>query len=166
MHPRPGKLREAARVVGIQVRDDDVADILGREAEAPDLGRGGLVGVALGTQEEAVVAAEPAAGIGDLRGAQARVDEDQALGRFDEEAVTDEPSAPEPGPGAVDEPCERRAQRRAVEVMNPQRQPPPPVEPPWMPPSVSWAGSRRRSSSPSSRPLISRATSLTGRPEA
>lgn len=86
----PRKVREPARVIAVEMRQDDMAYVLGRVSKAHDLTQRGLLRV----QDRADTAQEPLAqavsGICDVLETDSGVDQNHAFRGFHEEAVTDE----------------------------------------------------------------------------
>jgi hypothetical protein len=89
---RVGKVREAAGVVEVEVRGNDVAHITGLEAERLDLRERGLGRIETGADECSDGSAKLARPIYVVN-AEAGVDEDQPLGALDQQAVADKPCA-------------------------------------------------------------------------
>ena len=108
------EVAEPARVVEVEMRDEDLPDVRRVVAEGADLRDGGLLRVQARAEQPAR-GSQPAR-VGDVAGAVARVHQDESVGGLDEQAVRDEvPAAP------VDEAEHAggvRAHRPAVEVMD------------------------------------------------
>ena len=119
VHRRRGKVREAAGVVEVEVRDQDVAHVLGVEAEAAHVldGRGGAPRVDAGDGGEG--SAEAPRRVAQIVGADAGVDEHEAArGRLDEQAVRHHVAALEEAAVAVHEAPRDRTHRGAIEVVH------------------------------------------------
>ena len=78
MNPRVREVRRAADVVGVQVGEDDVANLLAAEAESVELVGSGLGGSKLGSGDEAD-RSHPPLRVGAVVDSEAGVDEDQAV---------------------------------------------------------------------------------------
>lgn len=94
MHPRVGEVREAARVVEVEMREHDVLDVARVVPELTDLvdrGEGRFETGAGGLPEDR---AEPAR-VGDVTGAEAGVDQKQSAAGDHEQAVGDQRGAAE-----------------------------------------------------------------------
>ena len=89
-----GKVRQASRVVEVEMRRDDVAHVARLEAELADLGDGRLGGVGARARDRGERNAELARVAGVVE-AEAGVDQHEPLGALDEQAVADEPCARE-----------------------------------------------------------------------
>ncbi len=85
MNLRVGEVGEAADVVDVEVRRDDVADVVASETELLHLAGGGLVDVERRPQQ--VTRGADAGGIGAVLEAEAGVDEHQPVVGLDEQHV-------------------------------------------------------------------------------
>ncbi len=95
-----GEVRDAARVVDVEMGHDDVANVGALEAEPLDLANRGVFFTEAGSTQRD----EP---------------RPEAIVRFDDERVDDHLSGSEEGASpAVDEPATERAHRAEVEVMD------------------------------------------------
>ena len=76
---RLGGVGDAAEVVVVEVGEHDVAHILGAEAEAPELGDGGHLGLEARAGGGLKSPGHHPPGVGQIGETGARVDEDEAL---------------------------------------------------------------------------------------
>jgi hypothetical protein len=104
-----GEVRESARVVEVEVGEDDVGHVAYVVTEFADLMDSGQGQIEAGSHQRTEEGAE-ALGFGDVGGTEAGVDEYECAAPLDEQAVTDEGCAGAQG--------SKRAHRRAVEVVN------------------------------------------------
>src|SRR5690606_8579192 len=118
---RPGKVGDPTGVVGIEVRQHDVANVLAPESEPLHLARGGLRRIQLRPCQAEEGLAQPRRGGGDVVEAEAGVHEDETGRSLEEEDVADQPGAAEIARASVDELAARRTQGSAVEVVDPHR---------------------------------------------
>ena len=81
------EIGDTADVVDVEMRRDDVADVVAGETKAFDLADGGLLDVETRPQQEAR-RTDPAR-FGAVRHTETRVDEHQATGTLDQQDVTD-----------------------------------------------------------------------------
>lgn len=102
---RVGEIRDTADVIGVEVGDDDVADVGVSVPELLDLAEGGFGRIERRPEE---VSADPpeACGPAAVEGAEAGVDQDQPSRRLDQQYVTHQRARPQ------------RPHRAAVQVMN------------------------------------------------
>lgn len=112
-----GKVRQAAGVIEVEVRRDDVADVGGVEAPFADLGYGRLGGFNARANDGPERLAELAR-VARVVEAEAGVDEHQPFSSLDEEAVTDKPCAGQPAALTGEQTRPARAHRAAVQVVN------------------------------------------------
>lgn len=115
VHGRVGEIREASGVVEVEVRDDDVAHVSPIEAEAFDVGERGLLEVEPRARHAEEESPEALSWRADVVRAEARVDQHEAVGALDEQAVRDEPLGRERPPERA---ARERAHGAAVEVVN------------------------------------------------
>ena len=112
---RVGKVGEPSGVIEVEVRDDDIAHVPPVEAEPFDVGERGLLALEPRAGQAEKKGPEPLSGAANVVRAEARVDEHEAIGTLDEQAVRDEPFGRE-------SPSERAPRERthgaAVEVVN------------------------------------------------
>ncbi len=117
VHLRLGEVGQAAGVVGVEMGDDDPAHVGGLEAERLELLQRRRLGLRLGvhqTEEGAELAR-----VARVLDAEARIDQDQPLAGLDREAVADDMTLLKPATVAVDQTPPMRAERPAVEVVDP-----------------------------------------------
>ena len=96
---------EAAGLVEIQVREHDVAHVVGAEAHRFDLAHRRHLGAQVRCEQAARSGREAPLGIHDIAHAQARIDEQQAFAGFDREAMAHAaPAREHAARGAIDEP--------------------------------------------------------------
>jgi len=97
VHPRPREVREPTRVVEVEMGEHDVGDVVGVMPEGANLGDGGLGGREHRPGQGSPAGAEPPR-VGQVLGAQPRVDEQQPVGPLHQQAVRHhaaEPDQPE-----------------------------------------------------------------------
>jgi hypothetical protein len=115
--PRPWEVGEPTGVVEVQVGHDDVAHVLGPEAEPPHLRVRGLFGVEARAQDAAHERGERC-GVAAVAEPEPRVDEHEPLRVLDEQAVRDHVAALEDAALARDQAAGDGAHRGAVEVVD------------------------------------------------
>lgn len=93
MDPRLREVVQTAGVVEIEVRQHDVANVLGPEAEAFDLADGGHFLTKIGAQQGQEEAAQTATRVRDVTQTEAGVDEGEAFVAFNQQAVAAQPAA-------------------------------------------------------------------------
>ena len=93
--PGPREVSEPARVVEVEVGDGHVGDVVDRETQCPDLRLCGL-GHREPRPQRRDEGSPEAARVGDVSGAEACVNEQQAMGALDEQAVRDHPRRRDP----------------------------------------------------------------------
>jgi hypothetical protein len=91
---RIGKVRQAASVVEVEVRGNDLAHVLWLEAERADL-RDSRLGLARLQGERDVVDPPELARVAHVVEPEAGIDQDEPIGTLDEQTVTDQPRRPE-----------------------------------------------------------------------
>ena len=116
MHLGLGEVWQATGVIGVKVGGDDLANVAGREAKAFDLPQGRLAD--LGSRAHDREERPELARIARVLGAEAGIEQDQAVVRLDQQAVADDPARLEEAAFAVNQPRAMGAQRPAVEVMD------------------------------------------------
>src|SRR5690606_30574824 len=119
VHACVGEVVQASRVVEVEMGQQDVAYVARVEAETLDLADGGHLLAEGRIHQEEEVRAEPVAGGCDIAQPEPGVDQYQAVGGLDQQAVAGQLAAFEdPCAAVVHEPPAQRAGRNAVEVMD------------------------------------------------
>lgn len=113
------EIGEAARLIEIEVGEDDIADVLGFESQKLELPDHRLVDVKLGLPPRLPEGAgKRLHRLGDVMGAESGIDEDDSGRGFDGEAVANELSTREGASMAVDEELAAGTEGAAIEVVN------------------------------------------------
>lgn len=114
---RIGKVRNAAGVIEIEVREDDVLHIVRRKAERPNLGERGLFPREPWRYHPQPRLAEPRGRL-DITRPEPRIHEQEAARRLDEEHVADHSRSLEKAAPTVHEPRAHRAERGGIEMVD------------------------------------------------
>ncbi len=111
------EVRQPARVVDVEVGEDDVADVSRVEACGLDLGEGDLAGLKLRAGEGEERTGE-LSWVLQVPGPEAGIDEHEAIGGLDEQHVADDPSRLKPAAVAIDQAPAPRTHRPAVQMVD------------------------------------------------
>jgi hypothetical protein len=118
VHRRMRKIIEPARVVEVEMGEDDVADVPGLKAEPLDLSNGGVALPQLGCVERQKKPAQSIGRIAHVAQAITGVDEDERMALLEQKAVRCETAAKRVLREAVHEDAAEWAGRDAIEMMD------------------------------------------------
>lgn len=117
-----GEIVEAARMIEVEMREDDMAHVARLEAEPFNLTDCRHLFPEFGTDELEEKAAQSALRIGNVAEAEARIDEHETASGFDEQTVARQmPAADDRFGSVVHELAPERTSRDAVQMMNAHR---------------------------------------------
>ena len=122
MDRRPGEILDAAGVVEIEMRHDDVPHVARREAESLDLPDRGQPRVEADVVEHDEERADAPIGVAHVLQAEAGIDEDEPLVGLEEQAVTGELRG-RAAADAVEYGAAERLHQSAIEVVDAQCRP-------------------------------------------